>query len=481
MDDVKIVKEQEVGNGLAQEMLDADTTIYSFGLAKSVGVPASKVRVADRAGVESNGCLLPPYTASRYMHYASLDTTLQTCMQLKANTIVGLGYKFGGQSVPDSVKELFLAPNSNVSDTFTQILKYLYFDIDLLSNGYFEYVKSGRRRSLYYAPAKDIYVRPKLDRYGNVLPEVDAYVQISEDNRVLAEFQPYPGDGKTKERVHYMIHFKKNAQTSLHYGFSDKTSVFNLVRQSYLADQYNINFFSNGGQPAWAILITGGKLSKAGYDKIKEFIENNLKGVGNAHKMLFISLPNEKAQIKLAPLSKAIDEQFLSLSEKTQYRIAQYMQVHPKLLGLSVGGNFGGGSAGVADLKLFLETVYVPEARYICDVINRFIYQEFGAYAEFNLNRMNISNEKDLAVIANLYWNMRDDAGNRVLSINEIRTGYLGLNPIDLVDTPRDESQDDSTKVGITTEGELTTSDSSTLNQGDGQAMENLDPDKNKH
>ncbi len=95
---------------------------------------------------------------------------------------------------------------------------------------------------------------------------------------------------------------------------------------------------------------------------------------------------------------------------------------------------------------------------------------------------MNISNEKDLAVIANLYWNMQDSAGNRVLSINEIRTGYLGLNPINLVSTPEDESKlPEDAAVNVTTEGETQTNDHSDLGIGDGEGMENLDPDKNKH
>jgi capsid portal protein len=365
LEDIKIIQEKQVDEASLEQMLGEDVSIYSFGVTKKIGAPVSNVRVANRDSILANGCLVPPYNAATYMYYASLDTTLQTCMQLKANTIVGLGYHFGAEEVkiPKKLKELFLAPNANISDTFPQILKNIYYDIDLFANAYLEYVKSGSKKAIYYVPAKDVYVRPKLDKHRNPLPVVESYVQISEDNRVMSEFAPFPANGKTKDGVHYLIHFKRNGQSSLYYGSPNKAAVFNLAHQSYLADQYNVNFFSNGGQPAWAILITGGKLSKKGYEKIKQFIDNNLKGVGNAHKMLFISLPNEKAQVKLVPLSKAIDEQFLSLSEKIQYRIAQYQQVHPKLLGLSVGGNFGGGSAGVADLKLFIETVYAPEAR----------------------------------------------------------------------------------------------------------------------
>lgn len=131
-------------------------------------------------------------------------------------------------------------------------------------------------------------------------------------------------------------------------------------------------------------------------------MEQNLKGVDNAHKMLFLSVPQEKA-IKLMPLSKSIDEQFISLNEKTRFQIALKCRVMPKMLGISTGGNFGGGSAEMADLQLYLETVSKSEQQYINDVLNKFFTLEFKVNPEFVLNSMDISNEKDDAIIANLY------------------------------------------------------------------------------
>lgn len=482
MEDVKVKKEQDVSEGHLEGMLSGDTVIYSAGIMKAVSMPGSKARLPKRDVILSNGCLLQPFRSNTYLNYYGLDSTFQTCVELKKNNIVGQGYSFRAQESPKlkEVQDFLRIPNDNISDTFPEMMKNVYGDLDLFMNGYLEYVKSGSIRKLYYIQAKDIYIKPKRDRGGNITPQIESYMQIDSENNVLGEYKPYPIDGKTKDGVHYIIHFRGRHPSSMHYGEPDKDALFNLIKQSYLADQYNINFFSNGGQPAWAITITGGKLSKKGYEKIQQFIENSLKGVGNSHKMLFLSLPNEKADIKLIPLSKAIDEQFLTLSEKIQYRIAQHCQVHPKLLGLSVGGNFGGGSAGVADLKLFLETVYKPESLRISTIIDNFLFLEFGIDCGFTFNRINISNEKDIAVIANLYWGMVDHCGNRVIDVNEVRTGFLGLNPIDLCETPQDESNDSAVSVKPTIEGELTTTDGSTLNQGDGHAAENLDPDKNK-
>ena len=481
MEDVRIISEKPVGADTLEAEIDGVDEIFFAPVSKSVTLPKSSIRIASATTVRNYGCLLPPYNPSQILSYKALDATYQTCLNIKTDTTVGLGYSFGYKDI-DSRKDIvsfFKSPNCNFGDTFTSILKGLYMDLELFDNAYLEYVKSGKTKSLYNLPAKDMYIRPKTDGHGANLRDIDKYVYIPDGVVVPVEFEPYPTTGKTRDGVHYCLHLKRPSQENMYYGKPDTAHLFDLIKQSYLTDQYNINFFSNGGQPAWAVLITGGKLSKKSYEKIKEFIENNLKGVANAHKMLFLSVPNEKATIKLIPLSKSIDEQFITLNDKIQFKIALKCRVNPKLLGLSQGGNFGGGSAGITDLKLFMETVCQPEQNIVVEFINKFLELEFGVNCEFNLRRMNISNEKDDAIIANLYYNMVDAYGNRVLSVNEVRRMFLHLKPIDLVNTSQDESRTDNLEVQPNINGNLRTSDKSNLGLGDGEATNNLDPNKN--
>jgi capsid portal protein len=289
---------------------------------------------------------------------------------------------------------------------------------------------------------------------------------------------PYPADGKTKDGVSYLLHFKRNSQDNIYYGSPDYSHLHDLIKQSYLSDQYNINFFSNGGQPSWAVLVTGGKLSKRGQEAIQEYLNNDMKGVANAHKMLFLSFQNEKAQVKLVPLSKSIDEQFITLNEKVRFQITLKCHVMPKMVGISQGGNFGGGSAGVADMQMYIETVARPEQQYIEDVLNQFFSLEFGVNPEIVFNSMDISNEKDDAIIANLYWNMVDEHGNRVLDVNEIRTRYLHLKPIDLVHTSENEEELDDT-MSVNAQGKPRSS-SGNMDAGERGDINNLNPEKNK-
>jgi capsid portal protein len=481
LEELKVISESPIKDNTIEMEMQGAEEIFFAPISKSVMLPRSSVKVAETQFIKKYGCLLPPYNPAQILAYKALDATYQTCIAVKVDTTVGFGYSFGYKDIENrkDIMSFFKTPNRNFSDTFTSILKGMDTDFELFDNAYLEFVKSGSSRSLYYLPSKDMYIKPKRDASGGSVRDIDKYMYIPDGTNKPLEFEPYPISGKVKDGVHYCLHLKKPSQENLFYGKPDTAHLFDLIKQSYLTDQYNINFFSNGGQPAWAVLITGGKLSKKSYEKIQQFIENNLKGVGNAHKMLFLSIPNEKATIKLIPLSKSIDEQFITLSDKTQFKIALKCRVHPKLLGLSTGGNFGGGSAGITDLKLFMETVSRPDQNIISEFINKFLELEFGIDCEFSLKGMNISNEKDDAVIANLYWNMSDEFGNRAISINEIRNIFLKLKPVDMKETPINEEKEEGGNVKTTKEGELITNDKSSLNIGDGQASNNLDPDKN--
>lgn len=194
-----------------------------------------------------------------------------------------------------------------------------------------------------------------------------------------------------------------------------------------------------------------------------------------------MSFPDEKAKVNMVKLSQAIDEQFITLGDKIKLNIALKKGVPPKLLGISQGGNFGGGSAGIADMQIYIETISKPDQGYLEDVLNNVFYLEFGIDPRISFNTIDISNAKDDAIIANMYWNMFDEYGNRVLGINEIRNRFLKLKSIDLVHTDIDESklQDLEPTISVNEQGKPR-SNIGELDSGDRGDINNLNPDKNK-
>jgi hypothetical protein len=79
-----------------------------------------------------------------------------------------------------------------------------------------------------------------------------------------------------------------------------------------------------------------------------------------------------------------------------------------------------------------------------------------------------------------LYDSGVDANGNRVLDVNEVRTRYLHLKPIDLVHTPQDETNDDSDTNMSVNENGSPRSDTGALDSGQRDDINNLNPEKNK-
>lgn len=453
MSDIKIIgtsnEEPDMG-----KLLEGAVQIITT--QKRIDIPKSQFRTASARDILRHGCVLQPFRSGEILRFIKLDSTYQSCLDIKQNTIVGIGYEIKENEIglDHPLARMLKQPNHNIGETFTQIMGAVYRDLDTFKNGYLEFRKFRNSKAIYHIPAHSVFIKPYKDGNGNHKREIKEYCYI--DNHRLAQtYKPYPADGKTKDGVSYIIHFKKPSQDNVYYGTPDNDHLHDLIRQNYLSDQYNINFFSNGAQPSYAAIITGASLTNQAQKSLQKYMKEGLEGVSNAHKMLFLALPEEKAKVNMVKLSQAIDEQFITLGDKVKLNIALKKGVPPKLLGISQGGNFGGGSAGIADLQIYIETVSKSDQAYLEGVLNNVFYLEFGIDPQISFTSIDISNAKDDAIIANLYWNMVDEYGNRVLGVNEIRNRFLKLKSIDLVHTEIDESklQDGDEAISVNEQG----------------------------
>ena len=75
-------------------------------------------------------------------------------------------------------------------------------------------------------------------------------------------------------------------------------------------EEVNYLYFENKSVPPLALLISGGRLSESSVPRIERFIEENLKGKANFHKMLILEAEGggrarHRAKIELRPLTDA--------------------------------------------------------------------------------------------------------------------------------------------------------------------------------
>ncbi len=84
-----------------------------------------------------------------------------------------------------------------------------------------------------------------------------------------------------------MIHFQVPSPLSP-YGVPRWIGNLLSVLGSRSSEEVNYFYFENKAVPPLAILVSGGRLSKSSVPKIEDFIENNMKGKRNFHKILVI-------------------------------------------------------------------------------------------------------------------------------------------------------------------------------------------------
>jgi PBSX family phage portal protein len=114
-------------------------------------------------------------------------------------------------------------------------------------------------------------------------------------------------DGPATEILHFAIHSPRSP-----YGIPRWVGTMLAVMGSRQMEEINFLYFENKSVPPLALLVSGGRLSEASVPRIERFIEENLKGKANFHKILVLEAEGgshtsdaARARIELRPLTDA--------------------------------------------------------------------------------------------------------------------------------------------------------------------------------
>ena len=159
------------------------------------------------------------------------------------------------------------------------------------------------------------------------------------------------------------------------------------VLGSRQAEEVNFLYFENKAVPPLAILVSGGRLSKDSVPRIQNYIENNLKGRRNFHKILILEAEpsrnratlehSGKVQIEIKELtnSQQKDELFQGYDENNRDKVAGSFRV-PKII-RGETKDFNRATADAA--KIFAEEqVFQPERDTFDNRINRQFLVDMG-------------------------------------------------------------------------------------------------------
>lgn len=215
-----------------------------------------------------------------------------------------------------------------------------------------------RRRLRRYVQVQDTY-RVFFKEFG------DLRIVSKNSGKVFGTIEALKDAGPTDAPATEMLHFNVHSPRSP-YGVPRWIGALLSVLGSRAAEEVNYLYFENKSVPPLALLVSGGKLSQESIPRIEQYIEENLKGKNNFHKILILeaegsgSTKESKAKVELKPLTDAQqqDALFQQYDERNIDKVGASFRVPRLLRGESRDYNR---SVADAQLRFAEDQVFQPE------------------------------------------------------------------------------------------------------------------------
>jgi len=295
--------------------------------------------------------------------------------------------------------------------SFTELRKRTRHDLEVTGNGYWEVVrnKGGQIARLVHVPSHTVRLMP-LDREPTLVTEqvrtspasfdevptplrLRRYVQKL-DGTAAVFFKSF-GDprsvskatgeilaGDTQGSATELVHFSVHSPTSP-YGVPRWIGSLLSVLGSRQMEEVNYLYFNNKSVPPLALLVSGGKLSEASVPRVQNFIEENLKGKNNFHKILILEAESggtadtAKTKIELKPLTNAQqqDALFQNYDERNIDKVGASFRIPRILRGESKDFNR---AVADAQMRFCEDQVFQPERAEFDHFMNHRILTDMG-------------------------------------------------------------------------------------------------------
>lgn len=148
-----------------------------------------------------------------------------------------------------------------------------------------------------------------------------------------------PGIRAANELIHFRIHSPRSP-----YGVPRWIGNLLAVIGSRQAEEVNFNYFENKSVPPLAILVSGGRMSQSSVERVTSYIDTNIKGKRNFHKILVLEAESAggadvrdangaRLKIDIKPLTGAqhSDALFQNYDERNIDKVGQSFRL-PRML-----------------------------------------------------------------------------------------------------------------------------------------------------
>jgi HK97 family phage portal protein len=372
-----------------------------------------------------------------YNELTGVNAYHSRCLRLKTDCTVNLGYSLINkkaiakqETAANEAAEKALMNVNDQGQSLTEVLARVILDYETTGNGYLEIVrgKGGLVQELYFCPAVQVFRRPK--------GEATAYLYVGSDGAET----PYPAFNPNENEPNSLLCLTNYTQNDKYYGLPDWRGCIVDIELDYYAALYNQKFFLNSGIPDMVVVVEGGEFDKTTESNVVTFFQAQLKGVNNAHRTLYLPINNPDVKVRFEKLGMERDKEgsFDKLRDKCRDNIISAHGVPPRLLGVVVAGQLGGGGEIQGQLKTFQETVITPRQSLIESKLNP-VLAAMGLNVEIQFNELDV----DIDEPASTYYPSMTAAG--IIEVNEARE-ELGMNPLA---APKPQESPENSKTGL--------------------------------
>lgn len=238
-----------------------------------------------------------------------------------------------------------------IEESFISLRKRMRQDVEVTGNGAWEVLRDGRGQvvQFVYIPAHTVrllaqdrhfteivvpvrvssiavsqeQLKRRFRRYVQSIEDCIVYFKEYGDPRIMssktgkffASEIEFKNQEPNSEAATELIHFKVHAPRTP-YGVPRWIGALLTVLGMREAEEVNYLYFGNKTVPPLALLVSGGRVAADSADKIRDFIDNEIKGTKNFHKILVIEaeagsgsdgdpLASGRLKIELKPLTQA--------------------------------------------------------------------------------------------------------------------------------------------------------------------------------
>jgi len=220
-----------------------------------------------------------------------------------------------------------------------------------VENAFVEVEEKRRASPLGYITKK---VRRRFRRFVQVLyGAFVAYFKEFGDERVMSARTGHyyanldelakrePGAAPATEIAHFRIPFPTTA-----YGVPRWIGALPSLLGARAADEVNYDYWDNSACPPLAVLVSGGTLANGAADRITSYIQDNLKGRHNHHKILVLEAESgggslsgagsgNRVRIEIRELNRQTDAIFMEYRRECAKDVRQQFRLPPILTGNS--------------------------------------------------------------------------------------------------------------------------------------------------